>query len=223
MVEVSLVKGEKIENMTIIGVDEVGRGCLAGPLVVGAVIIEPGIIEGVFDSKQVSAAKREELAPQIKEQAAGYGIGWVWPNEIDEIGLTRATKLGIKRAVRQIGMSYDLLITDGNTNFWPENKKIQAIVNADEKIYEVSAASIIAKVARDEYMKKLAKRYPNYGFEEHVGYSTGTHRKALKEHGVITGLYRVKNVKPLAEMVRLQAEKAAASLEQPGSPEQLAA
>jgi ribonuclease HII len=203
MVAIDLIKGERIQDMVLIGVDEAGRGSLAGPLVVGAVIIKEGIVEGVADSKLLAPKKREELAPKIMELADGYGLGWVWPNEIDELGLTKATQKGIERAVSQIPIDYDQLITDGNTNYWPENPRVTTIVDADNIIYEVSAASILAKVARDEYMQRLGERYPNYKFEDHVGYSTLEHRQALEESGTISGIHRIKNIPKLGLLYRM--------------------
>jgi len=167
----------------IVGVDEVGRGCWAGPVVAGAVALrEP--IPGLKDSKKLTKKMREVLDAEIRLQAAAYGVGWVTPLELDELGLTEAVRLAMERALAQIDVPYDELIVDGNHNFFPENPKAKALIAADNLVPEVSAASIIAKVARDKYMADSALTYPGYAFERHVGYGTAAHQAALKELGV---------------------------------------
>jgi ribonuclease HII len=169
--------------MITVGIDEVGRGCWAGPLVAGAVILrEP--IAGLKDSKKLSKKQREKLAAEIQLQGAAIGLGWVQPAELDEIGLTAAVKLAMERALSQITLEYDELIIDGNLNFFPDNPKAKAVIKADDSVPSVSAASIIAKVARDNYMTEIAEKYPNYSFEKHVGYGTALHLERLKLHGV---------------------------------------
>lgn len=177
---------------TTLGIDEVGRGPWAGPLVVGAVLLGDAAIEGLTDSKKLSKTKRELLAAQIIEQAAAYGIGWVEPVEIDELGLSEALRLATKRAVEQITVPYHEIIIDGTVNFLADTGKgpyVTTLKKADLLIASVSAASIIAKVARDDYMTEQSEYYPEYGFEDHVGYGTAKHRKAIEEHGV-TPLHR---------------------------------
>lgn len=185
--------------MVIAGVDEVGRGCWAGPLVAGAVILGSPI-SGLKDSKKLSKKQRQLLTEQIHHQAAAIGLGWVQPAEIDEIGLTAAVKLAMGRALKQITIKYDQLIIDGNLNFFPDNPKARAVIKADDSVPAVSAASIIAKVARDQYMTKIAETHPQYGFEKHVGYGTTLHIERLKLHGV-SRLHRL-SYKPVAALIQ---------------------
>jgi ribonuclease HII len=169
--------------MVTVGIDEVGRGCWAGPLVAAAVALD-SIIIGVKDSKKLSKKKRNSLSTQILQEALDYGIGWVSVEEIDTIGLTRSVRLAMQRALDQIGITYEEVIVDGNFNFLESEPKTKAIVRADGLIPSVGAASIIAKVARDTYMANASKVYTDYGFERHVGYGTALHVKMLKLHGV---------------------------------------
>lgn len=185
--------------MVVVGVDEVGRGCWAGPLVAGAVILNAPII-GLKDSKKLTRSRREKLATEISDRAAATGLGWVEPLEIDEIGLTAAVKLAMARALEQIKVEYDELIIDGNFNFFPNNPKAKAVIKADDSVPAVSAASIIAKVARDDYMALAAERHPAYGFERHVGYGTALHAERLKLHGV-SELHRL-SYKPVAALLQ---------------------
>src|SRR5476651_1562256 len=141
--------------MVTVGIDEVGRGCLAGPLVAGAVIL--GVeIHGIRDSKQLSRSNRERLALEINCRAAAIGLGWVSPKEIDTLGLTSAVRLAMQRSLSLIRSKYQLIIIDGSFNYLAELKESKAIIKADQKIAEVGAASIIAKVARDAYMKQVS-------------------------------------------------------------------
>lgn len=172
----------------ILGVDEVGRGCWAGPVVAGAVILaEP--IKGLKDSKKLSKAQREKLDAEIRVSAVAFGLGWVPAEEIDKVGLTEAVRLAMERALAEITVAYNRLIIDGNYNFLPENPKSDAVVGADNSVPAVSAASIIAKVARDKYMADIARKFPEYGFETHVGYGTTAHQLALQANG-LTELHR---------------------------------
>jgi ribonuclease HII len=165
------------------GVDEVGRGCWAGPLAAGAVILgQP--IGGLKDSKKLTKNQRQGLAKLIEEKAVYAGLGWASPAEVDELGLSRATALAMRRALRRMDCEYDEIIIDGKFNFLADNPKCRAVVRADDSVPAVSAASIIAKAARDNYMAKLAQRFPCYGFEKHVGYGTKQHIQMLKKHGV---------------------------------------
>jgi ribonuclease HII len=167
----------------IVGVDEVGRGCWAGPLVAGAVLLgEP--IAGLKDSKKLSRLRRSRLDAEIRVHAVSYGLGWVSPMEIDEIGLTAAVRLAMQRATADIRMPYDEIIIDGNLNFLSDNPKSTCLIKADDTVPAVSAASIIAKVARDNYMIEMARLHPGYDFDKHVGYGTAAHIAALKELGV---------------------------------------
>lgn len=183
--------------MVILGVDEVGRGSWAGPLVVGAVILQKPIV-GLKDSKKLSKIQRIRLAELIKIKAVTYSLGWVTAVEIDTIGLTKAVKLAIERAISLINSPYDVLLIDGNYNYLPKNQKSKTLIKADSKVPAVSAASIIAKVARDDYMMAMSLKYPNYGFERHVGYGTTQHLSSIKQLG-ICNIHRqsVKSVRSL--------------------------
>jgi ribonuclease HII len=191
--------------MTIAGVDEVGRGCWAGPLVAGAVILPAGYRSEdvpvlLKDSKKMSKMQREVAAVWIHEHALAVGLGWVWPEELDAIGITAAVKLAMKRAIEQLEADYDELIIDGNFNFFPDNVKARAVVKADDSVPAVSAASIAAKVARDNYMYEAAARYPVYGFEKHVGYGTALHMAALNQFGICE-LHRT-SFKPIKKIMK---------------------
>ncbi len=170
--------------MTTVGIDEVGRGCWAGPLVAGAVVLrEP--IAGLKDSKKLSKLQRQNLTANIELQALAMGLGWVSVAEVDELGVTAATALAMRRALSQIQVPFDEIIIDGNINYFPDDKRTRAIIKADDIVPAVSAASIIAKVSRDNYMAGVAhKRYPAYGFNRHVGYGTALHRQMLELYGV---------------------------------------
>lgn len=184
----------------ILGIDEVGRGPWAGPLVVGAVVLGGEQIEGLTDSKKLTKKRRDELDVVIRDQAAGYGLGWVTAAEIDEIGLSQALVLATKRAVEQIKVTYSEIIIDGTINFLAETGKgpyVTTLKKADLLIPSVSAASIIAKVARDNYMTEQHAIYPEYNFKSHVGYGTAAHRMAIENYGV-TPLHRL-SFAPLAK------------------------
>lgn len=183
--------------MKTIGIDEVGRGCWAGPLVAGAaLLLQP--IEGLADSKVLSKKRRNELSAEILEHAI-VGLGWVWPQELDRGGITWAVKTAMERALAEITEAYDEIIVDGNSNFLNENPRARAIIKADGSIPAVSAASIVAKVARDTYMEQTAHTlYPQYRFDKHVGYGTAVHIAALHEYGVCE-LHRM-SYKPIKKL-----------------------
>ncbi len=168
--------------MRIVGIDEVGRGCWAGPVVAGAVMLTEEI-SGLRDSKKLSKKRRLMLSDQIHTSAM-VGLGWVSAAEVDSLGLTNAVGLAMQRALDLISQPYDQVIIDGNYNFMADNPKVSVMVRADESVPSVSAASIVAKVARDEYMQRISADLPNYGFESHVGYGTAAHVQALKIYGV---------------------------------------
>ena len=170
--------------MITVGLDEVGRGCWAGPVVAGAVVLrEP--IAGLKDSKKLTKLKREELAADIQVQALAVGLGWVEAVELDQIGLSAAVGLAMQRALEQINVAFEQIIIDGNLNYFPHDVRAKAIIKADDSVPEVSAASIVAKVARDSYMANIAhKKYPEYAFDKHVGYGTSLHMQMLKLYGV---------------------------------------
>lgn len=176
--------------MITVGIDEVGRGCWAGPLVAGAVVLRE-TIEGLRDSKKLSKKRREAITFEIHEKAF-VGLGWVRPAEIDDIGITKAVRLAMLRAVKDLHSKtdgYDEIIIDGNFNFFANvqglhTANIQTMIRADDAVPAVSAASIAAKVARDNYMAGLAAQYPQYVFEKNVGYGTNAHIEALRMHGI---------------------------------------
>lgn len=179
--------------MAILGIDEVGRGPLAGPLVVGAVILpenKPDWVLSLRDSKKLSSKKRESLSEIILNEAPATGLGFVSPRELDEIGISKALELGARRAVKSVQglhVPFSQIVIDGKVNFLHLTnlaKYVTTLVKADDLIKEVSAASIIAKVARDRYMLEVAMKFPNYGFEKNVGYGTATHIEAIKNHGI---------------------------------------
>lgn len=177
----------------ILGIDEVGRGPWAGPLVIGAVVLGGAQIEGLTDSKKLSKKRREELDVMIRETADAYGLGWVHANEIDEVGLSEALRLATRRAVEQIKVPYHEIIIDGTINFLADTTKGQYVTTmkkADLLVPSVSAASIIAKVARDAYMAEQDMLYEGYGFAAHVGYGTAAHRAVIEQLGV-TPLHRL--------------------------------
>ena len=177
----------------ILGIDEVGRGPWAGPLVVGAVVLGGVAIEGLTDSKKLSKKRRELLDIEIREKAQAVGLGWVTASEIDEIGLSRALVLATKKAVEQIAVPYHEIIIDGTVNFLSGTSKadyVTTMKKADLLIPSVSAASIVAKVARDNYMADQDEIYPGYNFRSHVGYGTAKHTAAIDKLGV-TPLHRL--------------------------------
>lgn len=167
------------------GVDEVGRGCWAGPLLAGAVVLPSSFVVPtgwkLGDSKKLSRLQRERADNEIRKVAVAVGIGWVHPQEVDNLGLTAAVRLAMSRAVAQIDCIYDEIIVDGHFNFLADVSKTRALIKADDTEPSVSAASIIAKVARDKYMSSLDDAY---GFAQHVGYGTALHLARLREHGV---------------------------------------
>lgn len=171
----------------ILGIDEVGRGCWAGPLVVGAVVLGGVDIDGLTDSKALTKKRREVLYDVIHERAAGVGLGWVSAAEIDEIGLSEGLRIATKRAVRAVDASFHEIILDGTVNFLretPLEHHVTLMKKADLLVPSVSAASIVAKVARDRYMADLGSEYAGYGFQAHVGYGTAAHRAAIERLGV---------------------------------------
>ncbi|PID99276.1 ribonuclease HII [Candidatus Saccharibacteria bacterium] len=205
--------------MVAVGLDEVGRGAWAGPLVAAAVALPynkkpfqedcPPKIGGTVlrDSKRLSQRQRERLDGFIRLQADAFGIGWVSAAEVDSLGLTAAVRLAMQRAMQELeksGVCYDEIIIDGNYNYLSEVSELSAfavstMVGADDVVPAVSAASIIAKVARDNAMRELAREYTGYGFADNVGYGTRQHAAALEQLGV-TDMHR-KSFRPVRSVI----------------------
>ncbi len=165
------------------GVDEAGRGPLAGPVVAAAVMLDPDQrIEGLRDSKKLTAAARERLADQIRRHAAAWCVAEASVEEIDRLNILQATLLAMQRAVAGLQMPPDDVWVDGNrTPSWAWRS--QAVIKGDDKVASIAAASILAKTSRDHFMCKLHETYPAYGFAKHMGYGTVVHMAALKAHG----------------------------------------
>ena len=167
----------------ICGVDEAGRGPLAGPVCAAAVILPEHLeLPGLTDSKKLTDKKRRELMPIIKEQAIAYGIGLASEKEIDEINILQATFLAMERALAQLSVKPDLALIDGNREK-DFGIPVKTVVKGDSLSMNIAAASILAKVTRDDLMMKMAQTYPEYGFDVHKGYGTKAHYAALTEHG----------------------------------------
>ena len=168
----------------ICGIDEAGRGPLAGPVVVGAVILpKDSFIEGVNDSKKVSEKKREKLFEEITNEAIAYSVGIVDQKKIDEINILNATKLGVKIALEGLKQKPDVIMVDALNNMDTLGIPYISVIKGDAKNYSIAAASIIAKVTRDRIMKEWDEVYPIYGFAKHKGYGTAEHIKVIKENG----------------------------------------
>lgn len=167
----------------ICGVDEAGRGPLAGPVFAAAVILPKGtIIEGVDDSKKISETKREKLFDKIKSESLCCSISFATEKEIDEINILNATLLSMKRAIEGLKVKPDIALIDGNRS--PElDIPTKCIVKGDAVSQSIAAASILAKVSRDRVMRELASKYPEYSFEKHKGYGTQLHRELIKKYG----------------------------------------
>lgn len=180
----------------ICGVDEAGRGPLAGPVFAAAVILPEGlIIEGVTDSKKLSEKKREKLFDEICEKAVAYSIASASVEEIEEINILQAALLAMKRAVEGLSVKADFAMIDGNKT--PAlNIPCEAIVKGDAKSESIAAASILAKVSRDRLMFEMAEKYPQYHFEKHKGYATKVHREAILEYGP-SEIHRISFLKKL--------------------------
>ncbi len=199
----------------IAGVDEVGRGPLVGDVVTAAVILDPdNPIDGLMDSKKLSEQKRTLLSREIKEKAVAWSIGRATPQEIDTLNILHATMLAMQRAVTNLSVEPDFVLVDGNrcptfltrktdveSNSQQQDGKIasQAVVKGDARVAEISAASIIAKVARDDEMIALDKLHPEYGFAKHKGYPTKLHLEKIIEYGVLD-CYR-QSFKPVAKVL----------------------
>lgn len=169
----------------ICGIDEAGRGPLAGPVVVAAVIMpKDSIIEGVNDSKKVSEKKREKLYEEITQKAIAWGVGIIDQEEIDNINILNATKKGLTTALTQLTEKPDIILVDALTKINTLGIPYESIIKGDAKSYSIAAASIIAKVTRDRIMRKWDEIYPEYGFEKHKGYGTKAHIEAIQNYGI---------------------------------------
>ena len=168
----------------ICGVDEAGRGPLAGPVCAAAVIFPEGVVvEGVNDSKKLSPKKREELFDKIKENALAYHIAYASVEEIEELNILNAAMLAMKRAVEGLSEKADMILIDGNKTPYFNDIPCRAIVKGDALSHSIAAASILAKVSRDRLMDEMAEKYPEYGFEQHKGYGTKLHREKILQYG----------------------------------------
>lgn len=186
----------------IAGCDEVGRGPLAGPVVAAAVILDPNnFIEGLNDSKKLTEKKRELLDVLIKENALAYKIIYIWPNEIDKINIYEASRKAMIEAIKGLDIKPTFVLSDAMP-LPTLGIRHESIIKGDSKSASIAAASIIAKVERDEYMKKMAITYPGYDFENNKGYPTKKHIKALDDLG-ITPIHR-KSYKPVTDIINKQ-------------------
>ena len=172
------------QGVTVIcGVDEAGRGPLAGPVCAAAVILPKGLeIPGLNDSKKLTDKRRRELMPIIKEQALAYGIAFATHEEIDQINILQATFLAMERAMAQLEIKPELALIDGNRQK-DFGINVETVVKGDSRSANIAAASVLAKVTRDDYMEAMAAEYPGYGFEVHKGYGTKAHYEALRALG----------------------------------------
>lgn len=170
----------------VCGIDEVGRGCFAGPVVVGAVVFSPQSVipDGVRDSKLLPASKREQLDPKIKDAAAAWAIAEVSVLVINKVGIGKATQMAFRKAVKSLPKSADFVLIDAFYIKHLSRKRQQPLQNGDKTCVSISAASIIAKVYRDQLMNKLHKKYPEYGLAKHKGYGTKEHQAAIKKYGL---------------------------------------
>lgn len=187
---------EKDNLIAIAGIDEAGRGPLAGPVVVACCIMpRESMIEGVNDSKKIAEKKREKLYELITEEAISYGIGIIGQNEIDEINILQATKKGLTMAIKDMEEKLkeksdvditkpDAILVDALTKIDTDGIPYKSIIHGDAISYSISCASIIAKVTRDRIMRQWDEIYPQYGFEKHKGYGTAAHIQAIKEYGI---------------------------------------
>ena len=169
----------------ICGIDEAGRGPLAGPVVIASVIMPAdSMIEGVNDSKKISEKKREKIYDQILEEAISYGVAIIGQDEIDEINILNATKKGLTVSLQELSQKPDLILVDALNGIDTLGIPYDSIIKGDAKCYSIAAASIVAKVTRDRIMREWDKVYPEYGFEKHKGYGTAAHIAAIRENGL---------------------------------------
>lgn len=168
----------------VAGLDEAGRGCLAGPVVAAAVVMPiDAQLEGVTDSKKLSRTRRERLATEIKEHCLAFGVGVCSPAEIDELNILHAAMEAMRRSAEQLAVGPDYLLVDGNRCFEESPWPFDTVVKGDSKSHSIAAASIIAKTTRDAIMRRLHAEHPHFGWDSNVGYPTKAHYAALEEHG----------------------------------------
>jgi ribonuclease HII len=184
----SLIESDPLLPEHIAGVDEAGRGCLAGPVVAGAAVLPENYdLPYLTDSKKLTAAKREVLFDQVREQALFWAVGVAWPAEIDRVNILQATFRAMSRALKHLRTHPRLVRIDGNqtlpAHLMPYNTAQEAVIKGDGTVPAISAASILAKTFRDRVMIKLARQYPQYGFDAHMGYGTKAHCEAIQTHG----------------------------------------
>ncbi len=186
MPDFELEKAARAEGYTIVcGVDEAGRGPLAGPVCAAAVILpEDCVIDGLNDSKKLSEAKREMLYDIVVEKALAYAVCYGTLEEVERFNILEATYLAMNRAVAELAIKPDLALIDGNRVPKGATVPCKTVVKGDSKSFSIAAASILAKVTRDRLMLQYAEKYPQYGFEKHKGYGTKDHYAAIKEHGI---------------------------------------
>ena len=184
----SLFLSEGFDHLPLLtaGVDEAGRGPLAGPVCAAAVILDPDTpIEGLNDSKKLSAKKREALAPLIRERALAWGVGWASVEEIDSVNILEATFLAMERALAALSRKPELILIDGNRAPKHLPAPFETIVKGDARVPAISAASILAKTERDRLMAQIGREHPEYGFGQHAGYGTKAHIEAIGKYGVL--------------------------------------
>lgn len=182
-----------------LGIDEVGRGAWAGPFLVCGVLGLSANLSDLRDSKTLSSQKREELSVAIKQNSIAIELVWISAERLDDIGLTAAMKFACLKIFSSFSKENFITIIDGNQNFLSNEENTSALIKADQSVPEVSAASIVAKVARDNYMQKIGVKHPDYAFEFHVGYGTASHKDKLESFGAIEGIHR-KSFKPVKDI-----------------------
>lgn len=170
----------------VCGLDEVGRGCFAGPVIVGAVVFPAGVKlpDGVADSKLLKSRQREKLAAKIKDQAICWSIAEISTAVINKVGIGKATQMAFRKAIKSLEKNPDFILIDAFYVKHLNRKKQKAVKDGDKICASISAASIIAKVYRDKLMRKLSKKYPRYGFGKHKGYGTKRHQEAIRRYGL---------------------------------------
>lgn len=180
----TLIEDElRAAGRTVAGVDEAGRGCLAGPVAAGAVILDPGRpVRGLRDSKKLTEKRREELFEEIRKKSAAWSVAMTGPGEIDRTNILRAALRAMEKAVAGLSVEPDFVLVDGNARISIAVEQ-KTVVGGDDRCASVAAASIVAKVTRDRLMKELETEYPGYGFSRHKGYPSKEHRESLRRLG----------------------------------------